>query len=175
MFKILDIKKEQQEGSKFFLIDIRFSHSGEHGVDFHFGILDEYNKSIVMLDREKYEQHYANLEKDDMYFEDIDGSQHKQIKFKSASPYDLGYCKTMDCIARDTINHLEDGTFQYCQYVSANYITQAAVKQLEEMKEHMESGFCRWGDYPLQAGAFRSGDTFHDFLGILEVLDRFWD
>ena len=175
MFKILDIKKTKKKNKKFFFIEVNFSHSGEHDKDYHFGYLDAYYKAVVMIDRQKYEDHYNNLPDDDMYFEDIEGTEDKLVKFKSKSPYELGYCETMECMGSDSIQKLEDGTFKYSQYISSNYITEAAFKQLQEMKEHMDKGFCRYGDYPEQVGAFRSGDTFHDFIGILETFDRFWD
>jgi hypothetical protein len=175
MFKILDIKKTKKRNNNYFLIEVKFSHSGEHGKDFHFGYLDKYFKAVAMLDRQKYEDHYNNLASDDMYFEDIPGTEFSTVKFKSESPYDLGYCKTLDCIGGDSIQKLQDGTFKYSQYISSNYITEGAVKQLKEMKEHQDKGFCRYGNYPDQIGAFRSGDPFHDFIGILETLDRFWD
>ena len=174
-FKILNIKKNKKRNNSYFFIEVVFSHSGEHDKDFHFGYLDKYFKAVAMIDRQKYEDHYNNLPEDDMYFEDIEGTEFSTLKFKSESPYDLGYCKTMDCIGGDSIQKLEDGTFKYSQYISSNYITEGAVKQLKEMKEHQEKGICRYGDYPDQVGAFRSGDPFHDFIGILETLDRFWD
>jgi hypothetical protein len=175
MFKILDIKKTKKRNKNYFFIEVKFSHSGEHGKDFHFGHLDKYFKALVMLDRQKYEDHYNNLPEDDMYFEGIDGTDFSTIKFKSESPYDLGYCKNMDCSGSDSVQKLQDGTFKYSQYISSNYITDAAVKQLKEMKQHQDKGFCRYGNYSDQIGAFRSGDPFHDFIGILETLDRFWD
>lgn len=176
-FKINKIKKSKLKksyckNSFFFNIEIDFTACQEEK---NFGTLGQYYKSIVLLDREKYEHHYDNLGKDDTTFEDIPGSEFKILKRKSASPYDLGYCKTMDCLGADTINSLGDNKFKYCQFISSNYITEAAIKQLEEMKEHIDSNHCRYGDFPEQVGGFRSGDPFSDFIGILETLDRFWD
>lgn len=178
MFKITKIEKSEEkpsysENTFYFSIDIEFELSTtEEPV---FGILGEYYKAIAILDREKYEEYYNNFHKDDMYFEDIPNSNFKELKHKKPSPYELGYCKVADVKGLDTITKLENGKYKYSVIVGSNYITKAAVKQLEEMKEHLDTGFCRYGDYPEQAGAFRSGEPFHDFVGILETLDRFWD
>lgn len=177
MFKISTIEKSEtckshSENSFFFKITVEFEAPAE---DPYFGMLGQYFKSIVLFDREKYEQCYKNLDKDDIFFEDIPESEFKTLKRKSANPYDLGYCKAMECLGADSINSLGDNKFKYSQFISSNFITEAAVKQLEEMKNDIDNSHCRYGDFPDQVGAFRSGDPFGDFIGILETLDRFWD
>ena len=177
MFKILKIEKSENltghnKASSFFELTIEFLNDDK---EVHFGMLGKYFNAIVMFDKQKYEEHYDNLPADDMYFEDIDGSEHKLLKFKSQSPYELGYCKNMECQGADCIQELGDGKYRYHQFISSNYITQACINQLEEMKWHIDNNFCRYGNYPDQIGAFRSGVPFHDFVGILETLDRFWD
>ena len=177
MFKISTIEKSEtckshSENSFFFKITVDFEAPAE---DPYFGMLGQYFKAIVLLDREKYEQHYSHFDKDDMSFEDIPGSEFKTLKSKSANPYELGYCKAMECVGADTINSLGDNKYKYTQFISSNFITEAAVKQLEEMKNDIDNNRCRYGDFPDQVGAFRSGDPFGDFIGILETLDRFWD
>ena len=177
MFKILKIEKSENKetycsGSYCFSLDVEFFNDDK---DVHFGTLGKYFNALVMFDKQKYEEHYDNLPADDMYFEKIQGSELSQIKFKSKSPYELGYCKNMECQGTDCIQELGDGKYQYHQFISSNYITEACVKQLEEMKDHQEKDYCRYGNYPEQVGAFRSGVAFHDFVGILETLDRFWD
>jgi hypothetical protein len=177
MFKILKIQKSENttghnKASSFFEITIEFFNDDK---DVHFGILGKYFNALVMLDKQKYEEHYENLAADDMYFEDIDGSENKVVKFKSQSPYELGYCKNMECQGMDCIQELGDGKYRYHQFISSNYITNACINQLEEMKWHIDNNFCRYGNHPDQVGAFRSGMPFHDFIGILETLDRFWD
>jgi hypothetical protein len=179
IFKILKIEKSQPKasyaaGSYYFDLSVEFEvNVGEE--ELHFGTLGKYYKALVMLDLEKYEEHYANVDVNDWVFEKIPGSEHLELKFKSKSPYELGYCKIMDISGNDCIVELEKGKYKYSVITNYNYITEAAVKQLEEMKSHIDSSYCRWGDFPEQVGAFRSGDPFSDFLGILETLDRFWD
>lgn len=168
MFQILSLQKTPSQDGQCSLIEVVFSHTGRYGEDFTFGTLDKYYKSLVMLDKEKYESHYDTLLDDN---EDIAA----QIVSKNPSPYDLGYCKVMECSGVDAIEHLGNNQYKYAQYIATCYITEAAYKQLEEMKDHIEKGVCRWGNYPDQVGAFRSGDPFHDFVGVLETLDRFWD
>lgn len=177
MFKILDIQKSENspchtKNSDFFEITIDFFNDDKEP---HFGMLGEYFRAIVMFDKQKYEDHYNNLPADDMYFEEIEGSEFSQMKFKSKSPYDLGYCKNMECQGRDCIQNLGDNKYRYHQFISSNLITEACVNQLQEMKWHIDNNYCRYGNYPDQNGAFRSGDPFHDFIGILETIDRFWD
>jgi hypothetical protein len=177
MFKINTIEKSEtckshSENSFFFKITVEFEAPAE---EVYFGMLGKYFKALALLDREKYEQHYAHFDKDDIYFEDIPGSENKILKRKSASPYELGYCKAMECLGADALNSLGDNKYKYTQFISSNFITEAAVKQLEEMKNDIDNSHCRYGDFPDQVGAFRSGDPFGDFIGILETLDRFWD
>jgi hypothetical protein len=177
MFKILKIEKSEtkqghSKNSSWFELSVEFFNDDK---DVHFGMLGKYFNALVMFDKQKYEEHYDNMPNDDMYFEKIEGSELSQIKFKSKSPYELGYCKNMECQGTDCIQELGDGKYRYHQLISSNYITNACVNQLEEMKWHIDNNFCRYGDYPGQIGAFRSGDAFHDFIGILETLDRFWD
>jgi len=177
MFKILKIEKSEtkqghSKNSSWFELSVEFFNNDK---DVHFGMLGKYFNALVMFDKQKYEEHYDNLPADDMYLEKLPDSEFSQMKFKSKSPYELGYCKNMECQGTDCIQELGDGKYQYHQLISSNYITEACVKQLFEMKKHQEKDFCRYGDYPDQIGAFRSGDAFHDFIGILETLDRFWD
>ena len=179
MFKISKINKSEtkpgySESSFYFEINIEFEISGTQEEP-HFGVLGKYHKQLVMLDLEKYEEHYNNLDEDDMIFGDTPDSDFKEIKFKKPSPFELGYCKVMDVSGRDCIYEMEKGKYRYSSFINSNYITEAAVKQLEEMKRHIDMGYCRYGNYPDQVGAFRSGDTFHDFIAILEILDRLWD
>jgi hypothetical protein len=179
-FKILKIEKGENrfghfKKSDFFEITVEFQLTGEHDKEKHFGMLGKYFGAFVLFDKQKYEDYYNNLPEDDMYFEDIPGTELSEMKFKSKSPQQLGYCKVMDCKGADCIEEIGDGKYRYHQFISLNYITQAAVNQLEEMKWHIDNDFCRYGKYPEQNGAFRSGDPFHDFVGILETLDRFWD
>lgn len=177
MFKIISVKKTAKKDKDYFLIEVHFSHDGEHNKDFHFGFLDEYHKALVMLDKEKYESFFDSPEDDGMVIESTGEGEDKisRIVFKKPGPRELGYCKTMDCAGTNSIQHLGKGEYKYTQYISKNYITEAAVKQLLEMKDHIDRGYCRYGDYPDQVGAFRSGDALHDFIGVLETLDRFWD
>jgi len=177
MFKILKIEKSENspgysKASSFFEITIEFFNDDK---EVYFGILGKYFNALVMLDKQKYEEHYENLASDDMYFEKIEGTELSEMKFKSESPYELGYCKNMECQGADCIQEIGDNKYKYSQFISSNYITEGAVKQLIEMKEHQEKDYCRYGNYPEQVGAFRSGDPFCDFIGILETLDRFWD
>jgi len=179
MFKITKIEKSENNqshsaGSYWFSLDVEFEIDGNEE-ELHFGTVGKYYKQLVMFDRQKYEDHYNNLPEDDMYFEGIEGTDFSTMKFKSKSPYDLGYCKLMDVSGNDCIVELDKGKYKYSNCTNLNYITEAAVKQLEEMKQHIDAGYCRYGDYPEQVGAFRSGDPFSDFIGILETLDRFWD
>jgi hypothetical protein len=179
MFKITKIEKSENKesyssGSYWFSLDVEFeTDASEEQIGF--GTLGKYHKALVMLDREKYEEHYKNFDKDDMFFEEIPDSDFKELKFKKPSPYDLGYCKVMDVSGNDCIYEIEKGKYKYSLCTNLNYITEAAVKQLEEMKQHLDAGYCRFGPYPEQVGAFRSGDPFSDFIGILETLDRWWD
>ena len=155
MFRITKIdkgetKQSYSESSFYFEIKIEFELQDNSP---NFGLLDKYYTGVVMLDREKYEQHYENYDIDDMFFEDIPenleiddmypenipNNELKLIKFRTPSPYDLGYCKIMEISGRDVIHKLDNQKYSYSCFVNSNYITEAAVLQLEEMKRHIEN------------------------------------
>ena len=52
--------KSHSENSFFFKITVEFEAPAE---DPYFGMLGQYFKAIVLLDREKYEQHYSHFDK----------------------------------------------------------------------------------------------------------------
>lgn len=179
MFKILDIKKEDQKCEdgkqpKWFYIEIHFQG------DPHFGKLGKYHKSLMVADIQKYEDYYNEPENLEYETQQVagdvsDATDVYELRFNKASPFEIGLCKIVDVVGEDVVEQQEDGSYIYRDHISDNYITRSAVNQLYEMKFQMERGFCRWGDYPEQAGAFRSGDPYHDFIGIIETLHRFWD
>jgi hypothetical protein len=174
MFKINKIQHEpSKKDNGCFMIEINFSCSEEQ--ERSFGTLGKYHKATHVTDIQKFEDHYNDNSNFEYETEQIEGTEFSHLKWKKPSAYDLGLVKIVDVEGLDKINKQEDGTFTYKEFVTDCYITTAAVKQLFEMKQHMDTGFCRWGDYPEQVGAFRSGDPFSDFIGILETLDRFWD
>ena len=176
MFKIVDVKKGETKISKmespYFLIEVYFTTDDG---DASFGYLGKYHSAVMVEDTKKYEDFYNDPKNLEWEFEGDEEQEFKTVKFNKPSAYDLGLCKQVKVIGRESIMKEEDGTWSYKQYVNANYITEGAAKQLLEMKEHQDRGYCRYGDYPSQVGAFRSGDPYHDFIGILEVFDRFWD
>lgn len=143
--------------------------------DNYFGYLGEYFKGIVVPDIEAYDRNYelclADLKK-----EPRDADSFLKYINKN-SPYDKGLCSVQNVQGSDSIRMFKDrpGYFEFSQFVADCPITRACIKQLETMKAEIESGICQFGDYPDQAGCFRSGDVFLDFVGILECLDRFWD
>lgn len=96
-----------------------------------------------------------------------------------ASPYELGIMEYVMVNGTEKIqkdeNHPEDpNRYFYIEYVVDCLVTRAAIWQLGEMQYEMETGHCKFGNYPNQVGCFRSSNAFHDFLGLLETLDRFW-
>ena len=175
MFKIVDIKKGETKISKmespYFPIEVYFTTDDG---DASFGYLGKYYSAIMVEDTKKYEEYYDDPKNFEWDLQGEEDAEFKTVKFKTPSPFDIGLCRSVKVMGRECI-YQEDGIWSYKQYVNANYITEGAVKQLFEMKEHQDRGFCRYGDYPEQVGAFRSGDPYHDFIGIIEVLDRFWD
>lgn len=168
MFKIIDIKHEQ-ENTKWFYVEVQFTLTDAA----YLGTLGKYHRALMVPDITAYEGYYNKPES--LEYETKPMGDFYEVIFRGPSPYELGLCKTVDVAGEDILQKQEDGSYIYRDHVSSNYITQGAISQLLEMKEHMDSGFCRWGDYPEQAGAFRSGDPSHDFIGIIETLHRFWD
>lgn len=155
-----------------FRIYVNFSCS-QDDVAF-FGTLGKYYKAVAVPDIAAYEAHYADPESTAYDLEPAGGT-FSTIKWRKSSPYDLGLCKQVSVVGCDNIAHEDDGTYTYQHYIHHNYITEAAVKQLVQMKDDIDRGHCRWGNYPDQVGCFRSGSPISDFIGIIETLDRFWD
>jgi hypothetical protein len=163
-----------------------------------FGHLLEYYKVVVVKDPDAVEAHYEahhaadKAEGRDFWddFEDIpERPGYKLYKPKRPSPYDIGLMYmgwasgSGGCLRR--VEDPEDGpwskvregpgVFEFCMTTSDCLVTRACVLQLAEMQDEMERGHCRYGDFPDQAGAFRSGSTEDDFVGLLQTLYRFWD
>lgn len=158
--------------SRCFKIHVNYSCSDDE-VPF-FGSLGDYYSAIEVPDPSAYEAHYNDPDNSGFDSEPV-GNGFSTIKWRKPSAYDLGLCKRVNVIGSDSIKREDDGSYTYEQYISHNYITEAAVKQLVEMKGGMDRGHCRWGNFPDQVGCFRSGSPISDFIGILETLDRFWD
>jgi hypothetical protein len=175
-FKINKLERGRKRYSKnrgvsYFTIEVNFTPDPEEK---YFGTLGEYFSVIAIDDTAAYEAYYSDLE--NMEYDLVPaGNNTNQIVFKKAGPYELGLCKRSNAVGSETLHLEKDGSYTYSQYLNSNYITEACYKQLKEMKEHFEKGFCRYGDYPDQVGAFRSGDAYHDFIAVLETLDKFWD
>jgi len=155
-----------------FKIYVNFSCSEEE-VPF-FGTLGDYYSAVEVPDVAAYEAHYNDPDNTSFDTEPLN-STFSVLKWRKPSAYDLGLCKRVNVIGSDNIKKEDDGTYTYQQYISQNYITEAAVKQLAEMKSEMDRSYCRWGNFPDQVGCFRSGSPISDFIGILDTLDRFWD
>jgi hypothetical protein len=175
-FKINKLERSRKKFSKsrnisYFSIEVNFTPDAEQT---YFGTLGDYFSIIAIDDTAAYEAYYSDSE--NLEYELIPSSNNtSQIIFKKPSPYELGLCKKTNAVGAETLQLQKDGSYTYTQYINSNYITNACYKQLKEMKDHLEKGFCRYGDYPDQVGAFRSGDPFHDFIAVLETLDKFWD
>lgn len=172
MFKINSIKKgtnkkSHSENSSFFLLEINFSVPEE---ETYFGCLGAYTKAKCIFNVEEYEKYYNSLESS-ILDEDTDTPKN----LEKTNPYTTGLCRIVDIAGSDVLSKEDDGSYSYKQYISSSYITKGVVKQLKEMKEHIDKQYCRYGDYPDQIGAFRSGLAYYDFLAALECLDKFWD
>lgn len=141
-------------GKRSFAINIEFEN-GDLEPDF--GTLSAYYKAIHVYDKDLLEEY------------DRENAVYDR--------YDLGLTKIGYVEGADTIIKVQNKKDAYCysQYLIDCYITRSVILQIAEMKEHLESGFCRWGDYPEQVGAFATGDTYTDFIRALECLDKFWD
>ena len=142
------------------------------------GSLGQYTTAIQVVDREALEK-FEN-EEDKKTLEDIweftpneDGTS--TLKRKVDGPYQLGLLKNVTIRGADVVKVLPNNRYSYQCYLAKCRIVEACIQQLYETKDQIENGYCKFGDYPAQAGAFRSGSAYHDFIGVLETLDRFWD
>ena len=142
------------------------------------GQLGKYTRAIQVLDKsalEKFEKEEYEKSLSEVWdFEPADDNT-EQLKRKIPSSFDIGLEKFIDIRGADVIQKTSYQKYKYSEYISKCMIVEACIQQLHEMKDKIDSGVCNWGDFPKQAGAFRSGDPYHDFLGVIETLDRFWD
>ena len=142
MFKIVDVKLERKNPEWFlkekeamwFLIEVGFSTPNG---DESFGWLGKYYSAVAVPDVQAYEKHQEDPENLKWDFVETEKDGSGEIRFRKPSPYALGLCKFTQVLGGDHI-YKEDGVWKYKQYVSSNYITEGALKQLLEMKEHQE-------------------------------------
>lgn len=170
-FRIEEIEVEESE--HFYKLKVDWFSE-----DPNLGMLGKYTKAIQITDieaLEKFEEEQLNKTLEEIA--DLtpleDGTL--EMKFKNESPYTLGLEKIVHIRGSDVVNVLDNNKFSYSCYVAKCMIVESCIQQLHQMKDQIEIGYCKWGEYPSQAGAFRSGSPYHDFLGVIETLDRFWD
>lgn len=170
-FRIESIDVEEKE--HYYLLGIKWFSQ-----DSRVGFLGKYSRAIYVPDIEKLEQfeekYYSSTFEENWEFVPREDNT-SELKRKTDCSFDLGLEKIVDIRALDVVEYLSENTFQYKQYISKCAITKACIEQLHRMKQEIETGYCMWGDYPDQAGAFRSGSPYDDFIATLETLDRFWD
>ncbi len=159
-----------------------------------YGSLLEYMPAVVVTDPEAVEAHYAErLEEDeqqdrsicDDFVEDPERPGQYVYRPTKPSPYDLGLMKSGWVRAAGVLQHADPnqgslirfgpGRFRFSTTCADCLVTRAAILEITNMMKDLQSRHCRYGNFPEQAGAFRSGDAEHDFAGLLEVLHRFWD
>lgn len=158
-FKITKIDISSSLKREALLIDIHWECREEEL--YHFRELNDYSRALVIPDVEALERAWDKYD----WLDDTDES----------NPYKLGLVKVETIQGCDSIIKLGNNTYQYKQYLCDCLVTRAAITQITEMKDEMERGFCRYGDFPDQNGAFRSGSAISDFAGLLISLDLFWD
>lgn len=168
-FKIVMLEWETLPSNKCTEVKVGFETDRDN-----FGYLGEYFRGVVVPDIDAFNKNY------EMQIEDIKEARAKgdgSLKYYNEnSPYSKGLCSMQNISGADRITSFPErlNYFEYNQFVVVCPITEACISQLKTMKEEIDAGKCKFGDYPAQNGCFRSGDAFSDFIGILECLDRFW-
>lgn len=147
------------------LVNIRWTCNPE--LLSNFGLLQKYARAQVVPDPKALEAYWENTP--------LPSFEDESFSYKS--PYDIGLIKNQYIEGLDHIREVEGltNTYEYREYLADCYITRAAILQIAEMKHQMETGVCIFGDFPKQAGCFRSGDALSDFAGLLKSIDLFWD
>jgi hypothetical protein len=174
MFKINTIEVKNCEGFIYFCVNFACDKD-QLGT---FRELNKYYKALVVPDTDALDKHWADtppidFEKD--FVPTSDGSGLLEWKPSHKSPYDLGLIKSDNIRGIDAIRHNEDGTFQFSEYFTDCLVVRACILQVAEMKDQLELGLCTFGDYPDQAGCFRSGAILDDFALLLRTIDDYWD
>lgn len=171
-FRIEKITAVPKSAHSCVLLEVVFFRRNDHW----FGNLSEYLKACWVPDIEALEEYEREVEESGVpplkLVEDDEGAT---VRWTRESPYSKGLLKIGYIRGNGKITKLDSGLFQYKEYVKDCKIVQASIEQLFEMKRQIDEGVCVYGDYPDQAGAFRSGSPYDDFIGVLETLDRFWD
>lgn len=141
-----------------------------------FGSLGAYTKAVCVPDIAALEEYEREVEASGKPpLEVVENGDGDVIRWTRESPYKKGLLKLVHIEGRKKIDKLGDGLYHYKEYLKDCKIVWACIDQLYEMKYQIENEICIYGDFPEQAGAFRSGDPYNDFIGVLETLDRFWD
>ena len=142
------------------------------------GMLGKYTRAIQVTDKtalEEFEEKEYEKSIQEVWDFELQDDGMREVVRKVPSSFDIGLEKFIDICGADVVQEVSPQNYKYSQHISKCMIVEACIQQLHEMKDKIDSGICNWGDYPKQAGAFRSGDPYHDFLGVIETLDRFWD
>lgn len=142
------------------------------------GLLGEYTRAVHVPDKkalEKFEEEEAEKSLSELWDFEPKNDGTSEVVRKVPNSFDLGLEKFVDIRGSGVVKEVSYQNYKYSQHISKCMIVEACIQQLHVMKDRIDSGICNWGDFPKQAGAFRSGDPYHDFIGVLETLDRFWD
>ena len=142
------------------------------------GQLGRYTRAIHVTNKtalEEFEENeYEKPLKDVWDFKPCDDGTNELI-LKIPSSFDMGLEKFVDIRGADVVKEVSTNRYKYDQYISKCMIVEACIQQLHQMKDQIDNAYNKPTDFSKQAGAFRSGDPYHDFLGVVETLDRFWD
>ena len=103
---------------------------------------------------------------------DVEGFD--ELCFDGPSPFDTGAIRMATVKGANVIERIAPNTYRFATVATDCWITRACAVQIAEMQQHINDGYCIYGDFPEQAGAFRSGSAACDFVGIIRTLDNFW-
>lgn len=170
-FKILKIKAREyglKRGRRIeFKVDFRMPAEDLYW----FGQMLPTFRAAVLVDKEAVMKYWENPPP--MKFKKLENG-FSQLLGDPKSPWKTGAMKAMDCDGSDCI-HVKKNSYSYREWVVASPATKAIIKQIKKMKEENDRGICRFGDYPDQAGCWRSGSVSADFACLCNALHLMWD
>lgn len=176
VFRVESINISKSVGCHTFYVEVTFFRK-EKGAPW-FGQLGKYARALYVPDieaLEKFEEEEAEKEFPFIFAEAEDHGVYEVIGRTRPSPFDLGLIKIVDVEGADLIQDLGEDRYRYSQHLQDCSVVCAAIEQLDKVKRSLETGVYEHGFNPRYSGDVRIEDIYHEFIGLLETLDRFWD
>lgn len=170
-FHIRSVEIRDHELDNYVALEVTFFSKSDD-----FGQLGTYYEALSFPDVALYENWEAGRELSDSLSFLKGEPDSKSFLFRGMEAVELGLMTSVVLKGRNVIESTDvPNLYRYDGYAADCLIVRSAIVQIAEMKDQIERGYCRWGDFPEHIGCFHSGDPLMDFLSILNVVETLCD